>query len=151
MDIAGNQKIKASRQRVFQAILNPEILRQSIPGCEAAEYVDMPTRRQIKLTVSPNFPGLKGPYTIMIEPKEVFPPARVVLQTEPSSSIGSIKAVCTIDLTEEGEHTDLAYNAQTHMEGKIAATPEFILKTAVKGALDHFFKNFEKLISSIPA
>jgi hypothetical protein len=37
------------------------------------------------------------------------------------------------------------------MEGKIAATPEIILKGAVKVALDQFFKNFEKQVSTVSA
>ncbi len=37
------------------------------------------------------------------------------------------------------------------MEGKVAATPEFILKPAVKKALDEFFKNFEKQVSAVRA
>ncbi|GCE25734.1 carbon monoxide dehydrogenase [Dictyobacter alpinus] len=151
MDIVGNQKIKASQQRVFQAILNPEILRQCLPGCQAAEYVDSPDGRQIKILISPNFPGLKGPYTILIHPVEVITPSHVVLQTAPSNALGSIKAMCTIDLAEEGAVTNVAYNTHATLEGKIASTPEFIIKTAVKGALDHFFKNLEKLITTAPA
>lgn len=147
MDIAGNQKIKAPREQVFQAILNPEVLKNSIPGCESAELVDTPVGQQIQLTIAPNFPGFKGPYTVQVLPDEVVAPSHVVLITEPSSSIGSIKAVCTIDLNEDAGGTDLKYNAHADMEGKIAAVPEMMLKPAVKGALDHFFKSFEKRVS----
>ncbi|GER87109.1 carbon monoxide dehydrogenase [Dictyobacter vulcani] len=151
MDIAGHQKIKASQQRVFQGILNPEILQQCLPGCQTAEYVDLPEGRQIKILISPNFPGFKGPYTIYLQPTEVVAPSHIVLQAAPSSSIGSIKTLCKIDLAEEGAFTNLVYNASTVLEGKIANTPEFIIKTAVKGAMDHFFKNFEKLIGTTQA
>ncbi|HLZ56865.1 MAG TPA: SRPBCC domain-containing protein [Ktedonosporobacter sp.] len=147
MDIAGNQKIKAPREQVFQAILNPEVLKNSIPGCENAELVDTPVGKQLQLTVAPNFPGFKGPYTVLVGTGEVVPPSRIVLITEPSSSVGTIKAVCTIDLNDDGVGTDLKYNAHADMEGKIAAIPEMMLKPAVKGALDHFFKSFEKHVS----
>lgn len=151
MEITGSQKIKASRQQVFNALLNPEVLKNSIPGCDSAEFVDFATGRQLKLTVTPNIPGLSGPYTIFLQTGEVIPPSRVVLIAEPNSSLGSVKAVCTTDLIEGGDGTTLNYNAQATMDGKIAATPEFVLKGAVKLALDQFFKNFEKQVSSIRA
>jgi carbon monoxide dehydrogenase subunit G len=151
MDVSGSNKIKASQQQVFQALLNPEILKNSVPGCESAEFVDFPTGRQLKMMVSPDLPGLKGPYTIYLQTGEVVAPSHVVLIAEPTSSLGSIKATCAIDLSEVADGTDLSYNAHAEMTGKIAAIPDMILKGTVKGALDRFFKNFEKQVSSIPA
>ena len=59
MDFSGSQKILAPRVQVFEALLNPEVIQSCIPGCEAAEFVDFPTGRQLKLTISVNIPGLK--------------------------------------------------------------------------------------------
>ena len=151
MEVSGSQKIKAPRQLVFQSLLNPQVLQNSIPGCESAEFVDFPTGRQLKMTISLDMPGIKGSHTIFLQTGEVVAPSRVVLITEPSSSLGSIKATCTIDLTETAEGTDLNYNALAEREGKIAAIPDIMIKGAVKSALDRFFKNFEKQIASIPA
>lgn len=149
MDVSGNQKVKAPRQTVFNALLDPEVLRKSVPGCDSAEFVDFPTGRQLKLVVSPSIPGLKGPYNVFLQTGEVIPPSRVVIIAEPTSSMGSIKATCTIDLVEGGDITNLNYNANAVMDGKIAATPDMIVKGAVKVALDQFFKNFEKQVSQV--
>jgi carbon monoxide dehydrogenase subunit G len=65
--------------------------------------------------------------------------------------MGSVKAICAVDLAEEAGATNLSYNAHAEIEGKIAATPEIILKGAVKVALDQFFKNFEKQVAAIKA
>lgn len=151
MDVKGNQKVKAPRQQVFQALLNPEVLKNSVPGCEGAEFVDFPTGRQLKMTISPNIPGLKGSFTVFLQTGEVVPPSRVVLIAEPASDMGSVKATCVIDLLEEADGTMLNYNAQAVMEGKIAAMPDLVVKGAVKVALDQFFKNFEKQVSTVTA
>ena len=151
MEVSGSQKIKAPREVVFQGLLNPQVLQNSIPGCESAEFVDFPTGRQLKMTITIDFPGFKGSHTIFLQTGEVVAPSRVVLITEPSSSVGSIKATCTIDLSESTEGTDLNYNALAEREGKIAAIPDIMIKGAVKSALDRFFKNFEKQVASIPA
>src|SRR2546429_9509415 len=107
--------------------------------------------QQMKLKISPNIPGLKGPYNVFLQTGEVVAPSRVVLIAEPTSSMGSIKATCTIDLTEDDAGTNLLYNANAIMDGKIAATPVVIVKGAVKAALDPFFKNFEKQMSKVTA
>lgn len=151
MDVSGSQKVKAPRPHVFNALLDPEILKKSVPGCDSAEFVDFPTGRQLKLIVSPSIPGLKGPYNVFLQTGEVIAHSRVVLIAEPTSSIGSIKATCVIDLNEDGEITTLNYNANAVMDGKIAATPDMIVKGAVKVALDQFFKNFEKQVSVVAA
>jgi uncharacterized protein len=151
MDVKGNQKVKAPQQQVFQALLNPEVLKNSVPGCEGAEFVDFPTGRQLKMTISPNIPGFKGPFTIYLQTGEVIPPSRVVLIAEPSSNLGSVKATCAVDLVEEADGTVMNYNAQATMEGKIAATPDIVVKGTVKVALDQFFKNFEKQVSTVKA
>jgi uncharacterized protein len=151
MDVSGSQKVKAPRPHVFNALLDPEVLKKSIPGCDSAEFVDFPTGRQLKLVVSPSIPGLKGPYNVFLQRGEIIAPSRVELIAEPTSPIGSIKATCTIDLIEDGANTNLNYIANAVMDGKIAATPDMIIKGAVKVALDQFFKNFEKQVSQVTA
>ncbi len=151
MDITGSQKIKAPRPQVFAALLNPDVLKESIPGCESAKIVDIAGSQQLKLRISPSIPGLKGPYVVFVQTGEVVPPSRVVLIAEPSSSMGSVKATCVIDLADDAAGTILNYTAHAAMEGKIASTPDIILKGAVKMALDQFFKHFEKQVSGVAA
>lgn len=151
MDLSGNQKVKAPRQQVFNALLDPEVLKNCIQGCKGAEFVDMPAGRRLKLTISPNIPGLQGPYMVFLETGEVIPFSRVVLLAEPTSSLGSIKAACAVDISDDSEGTLLNYNAHAEMEGKIANVPELVRNGALKMALNHFFKNFEKQVSGAPA
>ena len=151
MEVSGNQKVKAPRPQVFNALLDPEVLKKSVPGCEGAEFVDFPSGRQLKLVVSPNIPGLKGPYNVFLQTGEVVAPSRVVLIAEPKSSVGSIKATCTIDLTDDAEGTLLNYSGHAEIEGKIAATPDIVMNGAMKMALGQFFKNFEKQVSTVRA
>ena len=37
MDMSGSQRIEASRDKVWQGLNSPEVLRQCIPGCESIE------------------------------------------------------------------------------------------------------------------
>ncbi len=151
MDFTGSRTIKATRSVVFQALLTPEVLKNSIPGCESAELVNTPQGQQLKLVVTTGIPGFKGPYTIYLQANDVIAPSHMVLVTEPNSSVGSVKANCAIDLTDDAAGTLLSYNANAATTGKIASVPEMIIKPGVKGALDQFFKNFEKQVSTVNA
>jgi len=151
MDITGSQKVQAPQAQVFSALLNPEVLKNSVPGCESAKLVDMADGQQLKLRITTGIPGFKGPYVVFLQTAEVIPTSRIVFFAEPSSSLGSVKARCSVNIADEGDATNLSYEVHAEMEGKVAAMPEIMLKPAVKKALDEFFKNFEKQISGVRA
>jgi carbon monoxide dehydrogenase subunit G len=148
MEITGSHTITAGSLQVFQALLNPVALKESIPGCSAAEYTEVAWApgQYIKLTISPSFPGLSGTYDVYVKPEEVVEPSHLVLVSTPSSAIGSINARCVVDLVADGANTTVNYATTATLEGKLAATPEFVVKPAVKGFLDRFFKNLEKYV-----
>src|SRR5579884_2950469 len=102
MELTGNQKLKAPRPQVFKALLEPTVLKNCIPGCESAEYVDTAWgTHELKAVISLNLPGLKGAYTAYIRVTDAREPEHVVLITEPHSALGSVKAACTIDLADD--------------------------------------------------
>ena len=159
MEISGTQKVKAPRPQVFDALLNPEVLKNSVPGCDSAEFVDFPTGRQLKLVISPSIPGLKGPYNVFLQNGTAsaaasLPPAadqwsRIVYIAEPTSSFGSIKATGVIDLADDPAGTMLSYKADAEVSGKVAGIPDMVVNGAVKMALGQFFKNFAKQVSAV--
>lgn len=149
MDFSGSQKIVAPREKVFNALLTPAVLKASIPGCETAEYVDDPVEgRMLRLVLTTPLPGFKGPFDIFLTTEEEVAPSHLVLLTEPSSNLGSVKAACTVDLTADGADTLLSYNAHAETSGKIGAVPDLVVKPAVKSALAKFFSGFEKQVSA---
>lgn len=149
MEIKGSHKIQAPQAQVFQALLTPDVLKNSIPGCEKAEIVNFPEGQQLKLVVTSPIPGFKGPYRIFMRTRDVMPPSHVVLIAEPKSSVGEISATCVVDLATEGSVTVLSYNADATLSGKVSHIPDIALKPAIKGALDQFFKNFEKQVTTV--
>jgi carbon monoxide dehydrogenase subunit G len=62
MKLSGSHKFKAPRAQVFNAILNPQVLKNCIPGCNSVEYLD---NNRIKANITTPLPGLKGPYGII--------------------------------------------------------------------------------------
>ena len=150
MEFTGSHKVKASQAKVFNAILDPAVLKESVPGCTGAEYTEAAWAKEdgrlLKLDISTNIPGLSGAYSVFIKLEEIVEPSHIVLVSNTSNALGSINARCVVDLVAEGEQTAINYTNTTKLEGKLAVMPEFVIKPAVKSALENFFKNLEKHI-----
>src|SRR5690242_846912 len=139
MEFTGSHKAKASQTKIFNALLDPAVLKESVPGCTGAEYTEAAWAKEdgrlLKLDISTNIPGLSGAYSVYVKQEEIVEPSHIVLVSTPSNALGSINARCVVDLVAEGEQTAINYTPTAKLEGKLAAMPEFVIKPAVKGAL----------------
>jgi hypothetical protein len=143
MKLNGTHKFKAGSTQVFNAILNPEILKSSIPGSSAVSYVS-PTSIQVDLTTS--LPGLRGPYEIIINIPRRQDPNYLELQVVRQGKGGSVNALCEISITDEADGAQLSYTANAELEGPVSIANNPLGQGIVKNSLGSFFKNLEKAI-----
>jgi carbon monoxide dehydrogenase subunit G len=144
MKLNGTHKFKASSAQVFNAILNPDILKSCIPNCNSIEYLDA---NRIKLNITTPLPGLKGPYGIVVNIPRQQAPNYLELQVQRKGTGGSINAVSQINLQDEADGTLLSYDAQADLEGPVAIANNPIGQGITKNTLNSFFKNLDKAIS----
>lgn len=144
MKLNGTHKFKASSSQVFNAILNPDVLKSCIPGCESIEYVDA---NRIKANITTPLPGLKGPYGIVINVANQQAPNHLELQVLRKGTGGSINAVSRINLTDQADGALLAYDANAELEGPIAIANNPLGQGIVKNSLNSFFNNLDKAIA----
>ena len=114
MKLSGTHKFKAPSAQVFNAILDPNVLKSCIPGCESVEYLDA---NRIKANITTQLPGLKGPYGIVINIANRQAPSHIELQVQRKGTGGSINAVSQINLNDEADGALLSYNANADLEG----------------------------------
>ncbi len=143
MKLSGTHKFKAQGTQVFNAILNPEILKACIPGCNSIEYLDA-THIQANLALP--IPGLKGPYSIVINIAKQQAPRYLELQVQRNGRGGSVNAISQINLSDEADGTTLSYNANAELSGAAAFANNPIGEGAAKNMLGTFFKNLDKTI-----
>jgi len=143
MKLSGTYKFKAPSAQVFNAILNPEVLKSCIPGCESITYIDT-THMQANLALP--LPGLKGPYGVVINIANQQAPHHLELQVQRRGRGGSVDAVSQINLVDEADGSLLSYDANASLEGPIALANNPIGQGATKNALGTFFKNLDKAI-----
>ena len=71
MDMNGSQKIEASRETVYAALNDVEILRQCIPGCESIEKLsDTEMNAKVTLKIGP----VKASFTGKVTLSDLDPP-----------------------------------------------------------------------------
>jgi carbon monoxide dehydrogenase subunit G len=143
MKLNGTHKFRATSAQVYNAILNPSILRNCIPGCDSVEYLDA---NRIKANVTTPLPGLKGPYGVVINIQENQPPNRLVLQVQRKGTGGSIQATSDIRIIDESDGALLSYDARAHLEGAVAIANNPLGQGITKSSLNAFFKNLDKAI-----
>lgn len=144
MKLNGTHKFKASSTQVFNAILNPDVLKSCIPNCNSIELLDS---NRLKLNITTPLPGLKGPYGIVVNIPRQQAPNYLELQVQRKGTGGSINAVSQINLQDEADGALLSYDAQAELEGPVAIANNPIGQGITKNTLNSFFKNLDKAIS----
>jgi carbon monoxide dehydrogenase subunit G len=145
MKINGTHKFKASNTQIFNAILNPAVLKSSIPGCGTVAYA---SPNQISVEITTPLPGLHGPFEVTINIVNKQEPSSLELQVQRKGRGGSVNAVSKISFTDEADGTLLAYDANAELEGLIAVADNPIGRPIVKNSLNSFFKNLEKSLEA---
>ena len=144
MKLNGSHKFKASSNQVFQAILNPNVLKECIPGCHSVEYLDA---ESITANITTPLPGLKGPYAATIRIAQRQEPSTLVLEVQRQGRGGSINATSHINISDEVDGGALlTYNAMAQLEGPVAISNNPLGEGITKNALGAVFKNLDKAI-----
>lgn len=143
MKLNGTHKFKVSSDQIFNAILNPVILKSCIPGCNSVEYLDAD---KIKAEITTPIPGLKGPYSIVISIKQRQEPNLIVLGAQEKGTGGNISATSEINIVDELDGAMLTYLASAELEGPVSLANNPVGQGITKSALGNFFKNLEKVL-----
>ena len=144
MKLNGSHKFKASSNQVFQAILNPNVLKECIPGCHSVEYLDA---ESITANITTPLPGLKGPYAATIRIAQRQEPSTLVLEVQRQGRGGSINATSHINISDEVDGGALlTYNATAELQGPVAIANNPLGEGITKSSFGTFFKNLDKAI-----
>ncbi len=142
MDFQGSHTFSASQQQVWNAITNPTVLKESIPGAQSVA-VDGNT---LHVTIQLDLPLIKGSYSVDIEMLNSNPPNQLTLGVDRSGGFGSIKGQTVVNFAAAGSGTNANYNAHVELGGKIGMTPSMMVEPVVKKMVDTFLSNLDKNI-----
>ena len=140
MDFTGRYVIAAAPNKVWDALNNPAVLKNCIPGCEKLDKTS-PTDfvATAKLKIGPLGATFKGKVTL----SDLEPPTRCRLAGEGQGGVaGFAKGAAEVVLTPEGGGTVLTYTAKASVGGKLAQIGQRLIDGAAKQIADDFFKRF---------
>ena len=145
MNMNGEQRIAAPRQRVWEALNDPEILRASIPGCQSlAKESDTRFTATVEVKVGPIGARFKGAVNL----EDINPPHGYTLMLEGSGGIaGSMKGAAKVQLKEEAGGTLLTYDVDAQVGGRMAQLGGPIIDATAKQLAGKFFATFGKILS----
>ncbi len=137
MDISGEYRLALSRQEVWNALLDPAVLRRCIPGCEELEKLaEDRYRARIKTAVGP----VKATFTSELRITNANPPESYRLEGEGTAgAVGFGKGYSDVTLTECDGVTVLNYSADFQVGGRLAQLGSRLVVGATRKIADDFF------------
>jgi len=137
-------EIPAARERVFAALVDPETLRQCIPGCEqlVAAGDDV-----FDATLRIGVAGLKGTYLGRAELRDKQPPAAFSIRFDGKGGSSLVRGVAAIRLSGEGETTRVECDADVQVGGVIAAIGSRLVDATARKLAADFFRRLAEILA----
>jgi len=145
MDMTGEYRIAASRDVVWAALNDAEVLKKCIPGCqELDKSSDTEMTALVVLKIGPVKAKFKG----AVELVNINAPESYTIQGEGTGGIaGYAKGSADVLLATEGDETILTFTANAHVGGKIAQLGSRLIDSTAKKLANKFFDNFHNHLS----
>ena len=144
MDMKGEYRIAAPREKVWDALNNPEVLKQCIAGCEELDKTsDIEFSARVHTRIGP----VSAKFTGKVELSEIDPPNGYRISGEGQGGVaGFAKGGATVKLTEDGSETLLEYEANATVGGKLAQIGSRLIDATARKMADEFFGKFAEAV-----
>ncbi len=148
MDMNGEYRIPAPRQRVWEALNDPETLGRCIPGCESIQKTsDTAMSAVVQAKVGPVSARFTGDVTL----EDIDPPNGYTIRGEGKGGVaGFAKGTARVALADDGDGTLLTYKVEAQVGGKLAQVGARLVAGTIKKMADEFFGTFTQIVGAAP-
>ena len=146
MELSGEYNIPAPKEKVWEYLNNPDILKKSIKGCETLEKTsENDFTAKVKAKIGP----VSATFSGSVKLTEIEAPNSYVINGEgKGGAAGFAKGSLKVTLSEKDqENTLLSYSGNSQVGGKLAQLGSRLIGGAVKNTTDDFFNKFCILVS----
>ena len=144
MKLSGSYQIKLEKQKVWEALNNPEILKKAIPGCE--EFIKK-SSTEFTATAKNKIGPFNASFTGDIELKDIDAPNSYKISGSGNSLVGFASGEANVKLEDINGETNLIYTVEANVGGKIAQVGSRLIDMTAKKMADVFFGKFSELIA----
>ena len=144
MDMTGEYRIPAPREKVWAALNDPEILKTCIPGCEE---LNKDSETELSAKVSTKVGPVSAKFTGKVTLSDINPPAGYKITGEGQGGVaGFAKGGAEVNLEEDGNETILTYKATAQVGGKLAQIGSRLIDSTAKKMAGQFFGKFAEVV-----
>lgn len=144
MDMTGEYRIPASRETVWQALNDPDVLKQCIPGCEE---IDKKSDTEFSAKVTAKVGPVKAKFGGDVTLSDLDPPNGYTISGQGTGgAAGFAKGGAKVDLAEDGGETVLSYTVNATVGGKLAQIGSRLIDSTAKKMANQFFSKFAEVV-----
>ena len=142
MDLKGKHTLEASRQEVWDILMDTDALVRITPGVTKLEETEKDKYKAVsEVSIGP----VSGSFSGELELTEKTPPEVYILKVSQNSKIGNVKAEVKISLEEiSGDRTELSFNGEAKMSGLLSRTGQRVMKGVANSLTKQFFEALDK-------
>ena len=149
MNFSGETLIQAPRDKVWDGLNDPEVLRACIPGCDSL-VAETPERFQA--TVRQKIGPVSASFSGFVNIEDADPPNSYRLVGQGSGGVaGFANGSALVTLTDVPSGTKLVYDAEAQLGGKIAQLGGRMMTGVANKLAAEFFTAFGEKVSGVTA
>lgn len=147
MQLSDEVIIPVPRMKVWEALNDPEVLRQCIPGCEEiTKLSDTEMEATVTVKMGPVKASFKGAVTL----SDIDPPNGYRISGHGKSMMGGAAGGADVRLQDVPEGTKLVYHVDANVTGKIASLAQRFIEPTARQLSAQFFETFATLAAKEP-
>ncbi len=131
MKLAGEYTFEAPRDVVWEALLDPEVLAATLPGCDKLELVDGVYEGQMNIKIGP----VQGKFMGKVKLEDLDAPNGYTMNVDGKGAPGFVKANANVELHEEENGTKMVYDSDAKVGGRIASVGQRLLDASAKAII----------------
>jgi len=141
MEMQGSRDLAITQQQAWDALNDPEVLKQCIPGCDKVEASGTDTFAiGMALKIGPVSAKFSGKITL----SDINPPNSYTISFEGQGGpAGFGKGNAKVLLTPHGRGNTLSYEVKASVGGKVAQMGQRLIDGVAKSMAEDFFKRFD--------
>ncbi|HEY9545416.1 MAG TPA: carbon monoxide dehydrogenase subunit G, partial [Solimonas sp.] len=145
MKMSGEQRIAAARDKVWQALNDPDVLRRCIPGCQSlTKESDTRMVATVEIKIGPIGARFNG----AVELADINAPDSYTLIMEgQAGTVGFVKSIVKVQLKDDPAGTLLSWDADAQVGGRLAQLGGPIMDATSKQLAARFFSQFANVIA----
>ncbi|MDP9142292.1 MAG: carbon monoxide dehydrogenase subunit G [Pseudomonadota bacterium] len=146
MQMTGQQRIPATRQQVWNALNDPDVLKRCIPGCQSlSKESDTRLVATVEIKIGPIGARFNG----TVELSDIVAPDSYTMTIEgQGGTVGSVRSIAKVSLSDgEDGVTVLSYDVDALVSGRLAQLGGPIMDATAKQLAARFFGQFGNVIA----